>query len=393
MGEWLEKTLGELTSYMAKGIPPKYVEAAGKETIRVLNQKCNRNYRISYAESRLHDNSVKKAPEDKMLRDFDVLVNSTGTGTAGRVAQIWHVPEPTTLDGHMILMRPTEEIDPLYYGYAIKSFQAQVESFAEGSTGQTEINKRRLQDEVVIRFPVSQDKQKAVGRMLKSIDEKIQNNEEINENLQEQAQTIFCNMFPEIFSSNGETTLDQLIVFSNGKKRPQVSGNIPVYGGNGILAYTSDANAENCVIIGRVGAYCGNTFLCTGKCWVSDNAIQAKSKNSKSQLFIFYLLSNAALPSRHIGTGQPLMTQGILNAIPILLPEQSQTDLFNEIVDPIHKIIDKNNAENKFLANIRDTLLTKLMSGEIDVSQVKLTSCASKNINQKTRCLIQAKGC
>ena len=83
----------------------------------------------------------------------------------------------------MILMRPTEEIDPLYYGYAIKSFQAQVESFAEGSTGQTEINKRRLQDEVVIRFPVSQDKQKAVGRMLKSIDEKIQNNEEINENL------------------------------------------------------------------------------------------------------------------------------------------------------------------------------------------------------------------
>ena len=183
MGEWLEKTLGELTSYMAKGIPPKYVEAAGKETIRVLNQKCNRNYRISYAESRLHDNSVKKAPEDKMLRDFDVLVNSTGTGTAGRVAQIWHVPEPTTLDGHMILMRPTEEIDPLYYGYAIKSFQAQVESFAEGSTGQTEINKRRLQDEVVIRFPVSQDKQKAVGRMLKSIDEKIQNNEEINENL------------------------------------------------------------------------------------------------------------------------------------------------------------------------------------------------------------------
>lgn len=183
MGKWIEKSLGELTSYMAKGIPPKYVEEAGQDTIRVLNQKCNRNFRILYSDSRLHDNSAKKAPTDKMLRDFDVLINSTGAGTAGRVAQIWHVPEPTTLDGHMILMRPTQEIEPLYYGYAIKAFQTQIEGFAEGSTGQTEINKQRLQDEVVIRFPVSLIEQKAIGLMLKAIDGKIQNNEEINENL------------------------------------------------------------------------------------------------------------------------------------------------------------------------------------------------------------------
>ena len=183
MGEWLEKTLGELTSYITKGIPPKYTEETGEETIRVLNQKCNRNYRISYSESRLHDNSKKKVPAEKMLREYDVLINSTGTGTAGRVAQLWSVPEPTTLDGHMILMRPTHEIDPMYYGYAIKSFQAQVEGFAEGSTGQTEINKRRLQDEIRISFPASIDEQRAIGRMLKSIDEKIEMNEKINDNL------------------------------------------------------------------------------------------------------------------------------------------------------------------------------------------------------------------
>ena len=180
MGEWLEKTLGELTSYIAKGIPPKYVEEAGRNTVRVLNQKCNKNYRISYSESRLHDNSVKKTPFDKMLKDFDVLINSTGTGTAGRVAQIWHVPKPTTLDGHMILMRPTQEIDPLYYGYAIKAFQAQIEGFAEGSTGQTEINKRRLQDEIIIRFPISMEEQKTISGTLKSIDEKILINEKTN---------------------------------------------------------------------------------------------------------------------------------------------------------------------------------------------------------------------
>lgn len=187
MGEWLEKTLGELTSFMTKGIPPKYVDEAGQNTVRVLNQKCNRNFRISYSESRFHDNRIKKVPNDRMLQDFDVLINSTGTGTAGRVAQIWHVPEPTTLDGHMIIMRPTQEIDSLYYGYAIRSFQSQIEGFAEGSTGQTEINKRRLLDEIVIRYPVSLDRQKAIGRMLKAIDEKIRNNESINQNLRLQA--------------------------------------------------------------------------------------------------------------------------------------------------------------------------------------------------------------
>lgn len=83
----------------------------------------------------------------------------------------------------MILMRPTSEIDPLYYGYAIKAYQKQIESFAEGSTGQTEINKNRLQEEISIRFPISMDEQKAIGKMLRNIYEKIINNEAINDNL------------------------------------------------------------------------------------------------------------------------------------------------------------------------------------------------------------------
>ena len=163
-----------------------------------------------------------------------------------------------------------------------------------------------------------------------------------------------------------------MISFSNGKKRPQSLGSIPVFGGNGILAYTSKSNADNCVIIGRVGAYCGNTFLCTSTCWVSDNAIQAKSKLTDSQLFVFHLLKNASLPSRHIGTGQPLMTQGILNAIPVLIPSESQINEFNAIVSPMQDMIDSNNAENTRLSNLRDSLLPKLMSGELDVSELDI---------------------
>lgn len=183
MSEWRTKALGEVTSYIAKGIPPKYVEKETANTIRVLNQKCNRDFHISYKNSRLHDNAAKKAPDVKMLKIGDVLINSTGTGTAGRVAQIWDVPTPTTIDGHMILLRPTDEIDPLYYGYAIKAYQATVETYAEGSTGQTEINKTRLQDETVICFPEDKEEQHKIGRILADIDDKIIENEQINKNL------------------------------------------------------------------------------------------------------------------------------------------------------------------------------------------------------------------
>lgn len=183
MSNWNTKTLGELTSYIAKGIPPVYVEEKTNDTVFVLNQKCNRNYRISYDDSRLHNNAIKKVPDVKMLKPGDVLINSTGTGTAGRVAQIWDIKAPTTFDGHMILMRPTDEIEPLYYGYAIKAYQSTIESFAEGSTGQTEINKSRLQNELLISYPVDKNKQVAISRILAAIDEKTLLNEKINENL------------------------------------------------------------------------------------------------------------------------------------------------------------------------------------------------------------------
>lgn len=182
--EWKTKTVGELTSYISKGIPPKYTDKKSDTTIVVLNQKCNRDYKISYEQSRLHDTALKKVPDDKMLKYGDVIINSTGTGTAGRIAQASDITIPTTIDGHMIIMRPTEEIDFLYYGYALKSNQPQIESFAEGSTGQTEINRHRLLNELTITYPTNVNLQHHMAVILSVIDNKIELNNKINENLQ-----------------------------------------------------------------------------------------------------------------------------------------------------------------------------------------------------------------
>ena len=107
-----------------------------------------------------------------------------------------------------------------------------------------------------------------------------------NKNLEQQISAIYKERFSYVLQGNS-ATIKQLIDFSNGKKRPNEKGNIPVYGGNGILAYTNQFNSNRCIIIGRVGAYCGNVSYSSKECWVSDNAISAKSKVSDSQLFAY----------------------------------------------------------------------------------------------------------
>ena len=119
-----------------------------------------------------------------------------------------------------------------------------------------------------------------------------------------------------------DVKLDEVILFKNGKKRPIGTGKFPVYGGNGILGYADRPNNRNCVIVGRVGAYCGSAYYEDGDCWVSDNAICALPKGENDIIFLYYLLKSLELNKRHIGTSQPLLTQEILNSIVCKIPEK-----------------------------------------------------------------------
>ncbi|MGX7297992.1 restriction endonuclease subunit S, partial [Enterococcus eurekensis] len=176
--------LRELVKFVGKGIPPKYAQNKTEDTIVVLNQKTNRNFKIDYKLSRLNDLLKKKVPVDKMIISNDVLINSTGVGTAGRIAQIFSVPEATTVDGHMIIVRAdSNKINPIYLGYALKAQQKVIESLQEGSTGQTELNRQRLLDEIEISFPDESVKQDEIARLFLSLDNLIAENEKINHHL------------------------------------------------------------------------------------------------------------------------------------------------------------------------------------------------------------------
>lgn len=403
MAEWIEKTLGEVTAFITKGIPPKYVDKENQDTVCVLNQKCNRNFEISYVESRLHNMSLKKVPSEKMLHAGDVLINSTGTGTAGRVAQIFEVPVPTTIDGHMILIRPTDEIDTLYYGYAIKGYQKKIESLAEGSTGQTEINRQRLQDEIIIRFPKDKHIQKSIGIFLLRIDEKIKNNEQINNNLEEQAQTLFKAWFVDFelnsgimpshwhISQLGSVARISTEVFSP-SKNPNVEVehySIPSYdekrypvfeNSNGIKS-NKYRLTSNSVMISKLNPdtkriwrpYCiSDRPIC------STEFIVYEPINPLNRDFIYSIIDSIGfsgfLCSHTTGStnSRQRATPSITLNYNIVLPDDETIRSFCSIVSPMYDTIENNIKENQKLAETRDKLLPKLMSGELDVSDIDL---------------------
>ena len=293
---------------------------------------------------------------------------SITVGRSGNVGKPYIVYGRSWSHNTSLYIKEFKGTDPVFIYYFLQTLD--LGNYAGGSAVPT-LNRNHIHS-LNVRVPADISIQKIIANTLKVLDDKIDKNTAINKNLEQQAQVIFLKMFPDIFSASASSSFQNLIEFSNGRKRPETIGDIPVYGGNGVLAYTNQSNAENCVIIGRVGAYCGNTFLCPEKCWTSDNAIQAKSKNEASPLFIYYLLRNASLPSRHIGTGQPLMTQAILNAIPVNEPSTQEIKSFINICAPLHETIFANEKQNISLAILRDTLLPKLISGELDVSDLDI---------------------
>ena len=117
-----------------------------------------------------------------------------------------------------------------------------------------------------------------------------------------------------------EYKLGEITNMKNGKKRPHNNGVFPVYGGNGIMDYSDTYNAENAIIVGRVGAYCGCVYKCDGKCWVSDNAISVSAKEIVDTHFLYYLMTSLDFHHHHIGGAQPLMTQDIIGDFTVSIP-------------------------------------------------------------------------
>lgn len=211
-----------------------------------------------------------------------------------------------------------------------------------------------------VELPVpSIEKRRSIVKAYNTITDRIELKRKINDNLEAVLAASHSKMFFSKDTSE-HSKLGELMTFGNGKSRPKTDGPIPVYGGNGVLSYTDHHNIENAVLIGRVGAYCGSVYLEQGICWVSDNAIFAKSKITKDEFFDYFLLKRLNLFNHHVGTGQQLLTQEILNNIEVPKPVTEQIELFNRKATSIFETIFTNSREIIRLQELSDLLLSRL---------------------------------
>jgi type I restriction enzyme S subunit len=169
---WEVKSLTKVASYINRGITPNYVE---KDGITVINQKCIRDNSVDFSYSRKHDDTFKKIAPERYLQHFDIVVNSTGEGTLGRVGIIKEKPSQIIVDTHITIVRSSETMLPLCLWFNVSSRTGEIEKLAEGSTGQTELGRDKLGELKILVPPKNiQTKFEIIARPIISHSSKIE---------------------------------------------------------------------------------------------------------------------------------------------------------------------------------------------------------------------------
>jgi len=152
--------------------------------------------------------------------------------------------------------------------------------------------------------------------------------------------------------------LGEVVKFGNGKVRPKTKGNIPIFGGNGILGYCDKFNYEGeTIIIGRVGAYCGSVYFENKPIWISDNALSAKPKSKNDTKFLYYLLKNLNLNQFALGSSHPLITQTLLHSIDVeICTDKNEQKAIASVLSSLDDKIDLLHRQNKTLEAMAETL-------------------------------------
>ena len=135
---WKVKTVGDISSLVNRGISPSYDDDGPS---LVINQKCIREQRVNLDPAR---KQCKPIPTDKLVRFGDVLINSTGVGTLGRVAQLYEHVESCTVDSHVTIVRPKPDVGVDFFGCTLLTNQDSLERLGVGATGQTELGRSSI---------------------------------------------------------------------------------------------------------------------------------------------------------------------------------------------------------------------------------------------------------
>ena len=287
---------------------------------------------------------------------------------------------------------PNEDTDPIFLYYLLKYNKDKIESMGSGTTFK-EVSGNTMKN-IVVSVPQDKQVQEKIASVLDAIDEKIEENERINNNLEQQAKALYKNWFFDFspFSSDGNLpdgwrlgTVGDIIQLHDSKRVPlsgaerdKMAKVYPYYGAASRMDYVDSYLFDGIYLLlgedGTVVDSLGFPILqyVYGQFWVNNHAhiITGKEGFSVEELYLLFSLTN--IKSIVTGAVQQKVSQQNLKKVPAIIPSKEALDAFDEIIQPVFTQIRNLRDENANLAILRDTLLPKLMSGKLDVSDINL---------------------
>ena len=289
---------------------------------------------------------------------------------------------------------PNENTNPLFLYYLLKYNKDKIEGMGSGTTFK-EVSGNTMKN-IVVSIPTDKKVQERISSMLGSIDDKIEENERINNNLEYQARAIFINEFLSLKTPPDgwkQASLIDIADYLNGlamqKYRPADDEiGISVLKIKELRQGCCDNNSELCspnikseyiihdgdVIFSWSGSLLVD-FWCGGICGLNQHLFKVTS--SKYDKWFYYAWTKHHL-DRFISVAADKATtmghikRGELAKAEVFIPNESDYSRIGALLQPIYDLIISNRIENKKLALLRNTLLPKLMSGELDVSNIAL---------------------
>lgn len=281
-----------------------------------------------------------------------------------------------------------EDNDPNVLYYLLKFNKSAIEAMGSGTTFK-EVSGNTMRG-IRVHVPVSKAEQQRIASVLAALDSKIESNIKVNDNLQQQAMSLYAEMFLNSSDSNVTSgTLSDIAVITMGQSP---SGSSYNEDGVGEVFYQGRAEfgfrfpkrrlfttepkrkAEAGDVLLSVRAPVGDLNIAYERCCIGRGlgAIHSKTGHSSFVLYTMFALRSQLDVFNGEGTVFGSINRDALNAIPIDIPPVTEIDQFEVVAHPIDELIRANYEENCRLEAIRDSLLPKLMSGEIDVCAVQL---------------------
>ncbi len=388
-GEWQEKTLGEILILQRGFDLPETNRQLGRYLVIASNGPVGK-----------HSKAMVKGP--------GVVIGRSGNLGGGQYIEEDFWPLNTTL-----WVKDFKNNDIRFCYYLLKSLD--LSSFNSGS-GVPTLNRNHIHP-LPVSIPNRIEEQKAIAHILGTLDDKIELNRRTNETLEAMAQALFkfwfvdfgpvrakmegrwrrgqslpglpahlFDLFPDrlVDSELGEIpegwevgTLGDLAKIVSGKRPPlqslkhHANFKISLWGGNGPMAFVKEPLFQCPILLtGRVGTL-GSVFRVKTPCWPSDNTLIVITHNDITYEFLYFQMKLIDYKSLNRGSTQPLLTQSDLKNQVLIHPTKSILQYFHIIINNIFLCMDNFDNISHTLTILRDTLLPKLISGELRVKQTR----------------------